>query len=134
MSSKYTFYGVQQIYVYSDERIIKSSATGSTNVKEIQWLSDNMINFASDWKEKGWGYICCIGDMTPVSNEESEALIVLHKKIEEANCKAIAFVNPATFVIGVQAKKHQKKSKAAYKEKHFKTEEEAKAWLKEILN
>ncbi len=133
MSSKYTFYGVQQIYVYADEHIIKSCATGTTNLNEIQWLADNMINFANDWKESGWGYMCCIGDMTPVSAEESEALVELHKRIEKANCKAIAFVNPAAFVIGVQAKKHQKKSKVAYKEKHFKTEEEAKAWLEALL-
>lgn len=129
----YSLHGAQQIYVYEEKRIIKSSAVGATNVEEIRWLAEKMMNFAAEWKETGWGYVCCIGEMEPVTSEESEALIELHKKLEDANCKALAFVNPDAFVIGVQAKKHQKKSKASYKEKHFKTEEEAIAWLEKKL-
>ncbi len=127
-------HGAQRIYVYEDLRIIKSSAIGSTNVEEILWLTENMVHFARNWKESGWGYICCIGDMTPVTSEESDALIELHKKLDEANCLGIAFVNPHAFVIGVQAKKHQKKSKVSYQEHHFKTEKEAVKWLQTLID
>ncbi len=130
----YTLHGAQQIYVYGEQRIIKSSAIGATNVEEIEWLTENMLQFSADWKEKGWGYMCCIGEMNPVTPEESLALIELHKQLETANCKGIAFVNPAAFVVGVQAKKHQKKSRAAYKEKHFKSEEEAMEWLESLFS
>ena len=129
----YSLHGTQQIYVYSEKRIIKSSAIGTTNVEEVRWLSEKMVSFAEEWKESGWGYVCCIGEMSPVTADVSEELIELHKKLETSGCKAIAFVNPDAFMVGMQAKKHQKKSKASYKEKHFKTEEEAVAWLEKQL-
>lgn len=125
----YSLHGTQQIYVYAEKRIIKSSAVGTTNVEEVRWLSEKVLSYAADWKDIGWGYVCCIGEMSPVTHDVSEELIGFHKKLENAGCKAIAFVNPDAFVIGMQAKKHQKKSKASYKEKHFRTEEDAIEWL-----
>lgn len=129
----YSLHGAQQIHVYVDQRIIKSSAVGSTTVEEVQWLTDKILEYAAEWKECGWGYLVGIGEMTPVSADVSQELIVLHKKLEEAGCKAIAFIDPDVFVIAAQAKNHQRKSKAAYKEKHFRTEEEATAWIEKIL-
>ncbi len=129
----YSLHGAQQIYVYEDKRVIKSSAIGATTVEEIQWLTDKMLEYATQWKECGWGYLVGIGEMTPVPADVSKELIELHKKLELAGCKAIAFVNPDAFVIAAQAKNHQRKSKASYKEKHFKTDEEAFVWLEKIL-
>lgn len=129
----YSIHGVQEIHVHSDKRVIKSGATGSTNVEEVRWLADKLVEYAEPWKECGWGYLVDIGDMTPVSSEISKELVELHKKLEEIGCKAIAFIDPDVFVIAVQAKNHQRKSKASYKEKHFRTEAEAFAWLEKIL-
>lgn len=129
----YSLHGAQQIHVYSEKRVIKSSAVGATNVEEVRWLKDKMLEYAADWKDCGWGYLVGIEEMTPVDADVSKELIELHKKLEQAGCKAIAFVDPDAFVIAVQAKKHQRKSKASYKEKHFKTDEEAFAWLEKIL-
>lgn len=130
----YSLHGTQQIYVYSDKRIIKSGAIGETTVKEVRWLADKMVEYAKPWKETGWGYLVDIAEMTPVSPEVSQELIELHKKIEEAGCKAIAFVDSGAFMIAVQAQKHQMKSKVSYKEKHFKTEKDAMIWLRKILD
>jgi len=130
----YSLYGTQQIHVYSDKRIIKSSAIGTTNVEEIQWLTEKMLGFSKEWNECGWGYLAGISEMTPVTPEVSDALVELHKKLELSGCKGIAFVDPDALVIALQAKKHQKKSKASYKEKHFKTEEEAMRWLEKLLS
>lgn len=130
----YSLHGTQQIHVYSEKRIVKSSAVGTTNVEEVRWLAEKMLGFTREWKDCGWGYLCGIGDMTPVTPDVSAELIEFHKRLEEAGCKAIAFVDPDAFVIAAQAKKHQKKSKASYKEKHFKTDEEAVAWLEKILD
>lgn len=125
--------GAQRIYVYEEQRIIKSCAVGTTTVEEVMWLSEKMTDYAAAWKECGWGYIVGIGEMTPVSPEISVELVELHKRIEIAGCKAIAFVDPDAYVIAVQAKNHQKRSKASYKEKHFRTEQEAFDWLQKIL-
>lgn len=130
----YSLHGAQKIHVYSEKRIIKSSAVGDTNVEEVRWLADRMMEYAAEWSECGWGYLVGISEMTPVSSDVSAELIELHKKLEMAGCKAIAFVRADAFVISVQAKKHQKKSKASYKEESFKTEEEAFAWLEKMLN
>lgn len=129
----YSLHGAQKIHVYSEKRIIKSSAVGETNVQEVRWLADRMVEYAAEWKECGWGYLVGISEMAPVTSDVSVELIELHKKLELAGCKAIAFVKADAFVISVQAKKHQKKSKASYKEEYFKTEEEAFAWLEKML-
>ena len=129
----YSLHGVQQIYVYSDKRVIKSGAVGTTNVEEVRWLGDKLLEYAKDWKECGWAYLVDIKEMEPVSSDVSKELIDLHKKLEEAGCIAIAFVDPDAFVIAAQAKKHQRKSKASSKEKHFRTEEEALVWLEKKL-
>lgn len=129
----YSVYGAQKLHVIEEKRIVKSAAVGATTLAEVKWLSDNIIESATPWKEQGWAYIVGIGDMEPVSHEISQELIEFHKKLEGAGCKAIAFVDPDAFVISLQAKSHQRKSKASYREKHFRTEEEALEWVTKIL-
>ncbi|MBQ9983751.1 MAG: hypothetical protein IJP29_04100 [Lachnospiraceae bacterium] len=129
----HAFHGAQKVHVFSEKRIIKSCAVGETNVEEIKWLSDMILKYATEWKEAGWGYLVGIGEMTPVKAEVSAELVNLHKAVEEVGCKAIAFVDPDNFVIAVQAKRHQKKSKAGYLEKHFPSEEAAIEWLEKML-
>lgn len=129
----YSVHGVQEIQVYEEKRVIKSRAVGSTTVEEVKWLSDTLISYAERWKESGWAYIVVIKEMYPVTAEVSVELVELHKNVETAGCRAIAFVDAGAFIISAQAKKHQRKSKAVYKERHFKTEEEAFEWMESIL-
>lgn len=130
----YSTYGAQEVQVFPEKHIIKSSAKGETNVAEVRWLTELILESSSSWKEIGWGYVVGISDMEPVNHEVSKELVELHKKVEMAGCKAIAFIDPNAFVISMQAKKHQRKSKTSNKEKHFKTEEEAFAWVEKILH
>ena len=130
----YSLQGAQKIHVYSEKRIIKSSAVGETNEEEVRWLQDRVLEYAEEWKESGWGYVVGISEMSPVSAEVSAELVEFHKKLETAGCKALAFVKADAFVISVQAKKHQKKSKASYKEKYFATDEDAFVWIEKMLS
>lgn len=130
----YSTYGAQEVQVFPEKHIIKSSAKGETNVAEVRWLTELILESASSWKETGWGYVVGINDMEPVNHEVSKELVELHKKVEIAGCKAIAFIDPNALILSLQAKKHQRKSKTSNKEKHFKTEEEAFAWVEKILH
>ena len=63
----------------------------------------------------------------------SAELVNLHKKLSASGCKAMAFVNFASFITGAQARDHQKKSNAAIQENTFKTEAEAMKWIESII-
>lgn len=129
----YSVHGVQEIQVYEEKRVIKSRAVGSTTLEEVKWLSDTLLSYAEKWKESGWAYIVVINEMYPVTAEVSAELVKFNKKIETAGGKALAFVDAGAFVVSAQAKRHKRKSKAAYKERHFKTEEDAFEWIESIL-
>ncbi len=125
--------GAQTITTYPGKRIIKSGADKATTVAEVKWLTDKLVELSASWKMSGWGYVCDISHMPPVTPEISEELINLHKKLAASNCRAMAFVNFAAFITGAQAKEHQKKSNAAIQENTFKTEAEAIAWIDTIV-
>lgn len=126
-------HGAQTVETYMDKKIIKSGAVGSTTVEEIKWLTNTLVASAVAWKVSGWGYICDISKMSPVSPEASAELINLHKALAASNCKAMAFLDFGSFVTGTQAKEHQKKSNAAIQEGHFRTEEEAIKWIQTFV-
>lgn len=130
----YSFHGAQEIQVFSDKKIIKSKAVGSTSPEEVRWLAGVIVERTNAWKDIGWGYIVDISEMTPVTPEISEELVEMHKKLEEAGCKAMAFVDFGAFVISAQARNHQHKSKTGIKNGHFKSEEEATKWIEKIIN
>ena len=71
--------------------------------------------------------------MSPASPEVSEVLVTLHKRLADAGCKVMAFVNFASFITGAQAKEHQKKSNTGIIENTFRTEEEAMTWIETVL-
>ena len=129
----YSVHGAQEIETIPEKRIIKSRAVGTTTVEETKWLADTVLSYASDWKRRGWAYVVVINEMYPVTPEVSAELVDFHKRLEKAGCRAIAFIDAGAYVISAQAKRHQRKSKAAYVEGHFKTEEDALEWIEEIL-
>ena len=125
--------GAQTITTYPGKRILKSGASGATNVSEVKWLTDRLVSFSATWKTSGWGYIVDISHMPPVTPDVSAELVNLHKKLSASGCKAMAFVNFASFITGAQARDHQKKSNAAIQENTFKTEAEAMKWIESII-
>ncbi len=125
--------GAQTITTYPGKRVLKSAAAGATNVAEVRWLTDRLVALSGPWKASGWGYIVDISNMPPVSPDISQELVNLHKKLSVSGCKAMAFVNFASFITGAQAKDHQKKSNSAILENTFKTEAEALKWLDGIV-
>ena len=126
-------HGVQVVSTYPGKRILKSSADGATNVEEVKWLTDKLVELSKSWKGSGWAYVCDISKMPPVTPDVSTQLVELHKALEASGCKAMAFVNFAAFITGAQAKEHQKKSHAAIQENSFRTEEEALKWIDTII-
>ncbi|MBQ4166401.1 MAG: hypothetical protein IJD85_08780 [Oscillospiraceae bacterium] len=126
-------HGAQTVQVYMDKHAVKSSAVGHTNVEEIKWLTKTLVSSAAAWKSTGWAYICDISHMSPVTPDVSQELVNLHKELAAANCKAIAFVDGSAIFTAAQAKTHQKQSHSAFQEGHFKTEDDALAWIATII-
>jgi len=126
-------FGAQTVDTYPGKRIVKSGAVGSTNVEEVQWLIKTLLSSGSAWKGSGWGYVCDISKMSPVTPDVGEVLVTLHKQLADAGCKAIAFVDFCSFVTSAQAKEHQKKSNALLEEGHFNKEEDAIKWIEGII-
>lgn len=125
--------GAQTIETYAGKRIIKSGAVGATTAEEVKWLIEKLMELSAMWKNTGWAYVVEISKMAPASPQVSEILVTLHKRLAEAGCKVMAFVNYASFVTGAQAKEHQAKSHTDIIENTFRTEEEALAWIDTVL-
>jgi len=126
-------HGAQTVETYPGKRVLKSGAVGATNAEEVRWLIQTLLSNAVSWKAQGWGYIVDISKMAPVTPDVSAELVTLHKKLTEAGCKAMAFVDFGSFVTAAQAKQHQQQSKAGIQEGHFKNEAEALAWIEKII-
>ena len=71
--------GVQKIEVFEDDLIIKSGADGVTNVEEIIWLKEKLLEISKKWQGKKWAYIADISKLEIVPTEVSSELIKLHE-------------------------------------------------------
>ena len=127
-------YGSQFVESIEGRSILFSSATGSTNIDEINWLSDTVISHANEWQTTGWAYIADCSKMTPVTPSVGSALAQMTKRIVDVGCKAIAFVDGDSIMLKVQAQKNTKRSETGILEGHFYNREDALTWLKEIVN
>ncbi len=127
-------HGAQTIDTYAGKKVLKSGAVGSTTVEEVKWLTEKLVSLSVAWKSTGWAYIVDISSMSPVTPDISQELVNLHKKLAASGCKAMAFVNFASFITGAQAKEHQKKSNTLIQEGQFRTEAEALKWIDTIVH
>jgi len=125
--------GIQIVEVFEDDYIIKSSADGVTNVEEIIWLKNKLIEIAQNWRGKKWGYIADISKLQTVSIEVSSVLVNLHTEIFENGCSCVGFVEPINAFISRQAAVHNRLSDAELQEGHFNDFEEAFNWAKNII-
>jgi hypothetical protein len=126
--------GIQVVEVFEDDYIIRSSADGVTNVEEIIWLKNKLIEIAQNWRGKKWGYIADISKLQTVSIEISSVLVNLHTEIFENGCSCVGFVEPINAFISRQAAVHNRLSDAELQEGHFHNFDEAFNWAKNIIS
>ena len=122
--------GAQSVVVVSGRRIVHSTGTGKTNIDELKWLTETVLDEAKAWKSTGWAYVADCSQMDPVSPAEGGELVTMTKKFVEAGCKAIGFAEGKSLLLKVQAQKNTERSKTGIEEGHFATVEEALDWLK----
>ncbi len=113
--------------------IIKSAGTGKWAPEDVEDLKESILKLAKPFQGKRWAYIADPSKMDPIlSKETSAAFVQLHVALEEAGCKAIAFLDGNTAAMKLQSQKHQNNSDAKMEVLHFKTEAQALDWLKEM--
>lgn len=122
--------GAQSVEVIEGRNVVLSAGVGKTNIDELNWLTDTVLECAADWKDKGWAYIADCSAMEPVSPAEGGVLVTMTQKFVEAGCKAFAFAEGDSVMLKVQAKKNTERSKTGVIEGHFATTREALDWLK----
>lgn len=126
--------GAQTVDVIPGRKIVLSAGVGKTNVDELKWLTETVLNSAKAWKSSGWAYIADCSQMSPVTPAEGGELVTMTKKFVEAGCKAFAFAEGKSVLLKVQAQKNTERSKTGIIEGHFETVEEALDWLKKEVH
>lgn len=122
--------GAQSVEVIPGRKIVLSAGVGKTNVDELKWLTQTVLDEAKAWKTSGWAYIADCSQMSPVTPAEGGELVNMTKAFVDAGCKAFAFAEGTSIMLKVQAKKNTERSQTGVIEGHFATVEEALDWLK----
>lgn len=121
--------GAQSVEVIPGRKIVLSAGVGKTNIAELKWLSETILEEAKDWKTTGWAYIADCSQMDPVTPAESGELVVMTRKLVNAGCKAFGFAEGGSVMLKVQAKKNTERSQTGVLEKHYATVDEVLKWL-----
>ena len=125
--------GAQSVDVIPGRKIILSAGVGKTNIDELKWLTETVLDAAKNWSS-GWAYIADCSKMSPVTPAEGGTLVTMTKKFVEAGCKAFAFAEGKSVMLKIQAQKNTERSNTGIPEGHFATVEEALDWLKKEIN
>ena len=126
--------GAQSVEVVAGRHIVVSAGVGKTNIDELKWLTQTVLEEAKAWKTTGWAYVADCSQMSPVSPAEGTELVHMTQAFVEAGCKAFGFAEGRSIMLKVQAQKNTERSNTGIPEAHFATTEEALAWLKEEMN
>lgn len=124
--------GAQSVEVIPGRKIVLSAGNGKTNITELKWLSETVLEEAKKWKDEGWAYIADCSKMSPVTPVESGELVVMTQKFVEAGCKVFGFAEGNSVMLKVQAKKNTERSQTGVTEKHFATVNEVLNWMAEL--
>lgn len=125
--------GTQTVERIPGRNIIISTGIGKSNLEELKWLADAVLEEAMPLASTNWAYIGNCSQMAPVTSLESNSLIEMTRRFAEAGCQAFAFVEGKSFMQRIQTRNHTKRSGADLPEGHFATVEEALDWIaKEI--
>lgn len=125
--------GAQSVEVIPGRKIVLSAGVGKTNIAELKWLSETILEEAKDWKTTGWAYIADCSQMDPVTPAESGELVVMTRKLVNAGCKAFGFAEGGSVMLKVQAKKNTERSQTGVIEGHFATVDDVLKWLKDDI-
>ena len=123
--------GAQSVEVVPGRKIVLSAGNGKTNITELKWLCETVLEEAKKWKSTGWAYIADCSQMSPVTPAEGGELVVMTQKFVEAGCKAFGFAEGNSVMLKVQAKKNTERSQTGVTEGHFATVDEVLTWLKD---
>lgn len=122
--------GAQSVEVIPGRKVVLSAGVGKTNVDELKWLTQTVLDEAKAWKASGWAYIADCSQMSPVTPAEGGELVNMTKAFVQAGCKAFAFAEGTSIMLKVQAQKNTERSQTGVTEAHFATVQEALDWLK----
>ena len=125
--------GAQTVEVIEGRRIVLSGAVGKTNIDELKWLTETVLESAKAWKSTGWAYVADCSQMKPVSPAEGGELVTMTKKFVDAGCKAFGFAEGKSVMLKIQAQKNTERSQTGVDEGHFATVDEALAWIKDTV-
>lgn len=121
--------GAQSVTTIPGRKIVLSAGVGKTNIEELKWLTDTVLQEAAAWKDSGWAYIADCSQMAPVSPSEGGELVTMTKKFVDAGCKAFGFAEGASVMLKIQAQKNTERSQTGVIEGHFATVDEVLNWL-----
>lgn len=122
--------GAQSVETISGRKIVLSAGVGKTNIDELKWLTETVLEEAKAWSSTGWAYIADCSQMSPVSPAEGGELVTMTKKFVDAGCKAFGFAEGKSVMLKLQAQKNTERSNTGVIEGHFATVEEVLDWLK----
>ncbi len=122
--------GAQTVEKIAGRKIILSTGVGATNIDELKWLTETVLEEAKLWKTTGWAYIADCSQMDPVSPAEGGELVRMTKSFVDAGCKAFGFAEGNSLLLQIQAKKNTERSQTGVAEAHFATVPEVLDWLK----
>ena len=126
--------GAQSVQTIPGRKIVLSAGVGKTNIDELKWLTETVLDSASVWKSTGWAYIADCSQMAPVGPAEGGELVKMTQAFVEAGCKAFGFAEGSSIMLKIQAQKNTERSQTGVTEGHFATVEEVLDWLKEEVN
>lgn len=125
-----TFYGF-----YTDipgRNIVTTFGTGVWTTEHVKALTEDVLRVGKNFNGR-WAYIADpTGIDATISKEVSAEFIMLHKRLAEAGCNAIAFLDGNTAIMQRLSQMHQDSSASRLFVGHFETEEEALDWLLSI--
>ena len=126
--------GAQSVETISGRHIVLSAGVGKTNIDELKWLEETVLNEAKAWKTSGWAYIADCSQMSPVSPAEGTQLVHMTQAFVDAGCKAFGFAEGKSIMLKIQAQKNTERSQTGVMEGHFETVEQVLDWLKNDIN
>lgn len=126
--------GAQSVETIPGRKIVLSAGVGKTNIDELKWLTETVLESAAAWKTTGWAYIADCSKMNPVTPAEGGELVIMTKKFVDAGCKAFGFAEGSSVMLKLQAQKNTQRSETGVLEGHFATVDEVLTWLKDEVN
>lgn len=126
--------GTQSVEIVPGRRVIVSAGTGATNIEDLQWLGNTVLEQAKNWEKIGWAYIADCTMMEPVQPHEASELVSMTKKFVAAGCRAFGFAEGDATLLKIQAKSNTKRSETGVLEAHFTTVQEALDWVYETVH